>query len=389
MDLTRFRTTGRRCSAITLTSIICMAALGACASPAATPTPASSAVVEIAAATAGSTTTPAAPASSPAPAAPPFGPAVNGALFYADAGTVFRLDSPTATPRSILTDHDLVLPSKDGTALALARKASGGWQFAVADPEGRDVRTLPGSFPNFSEIDWAPTGDELAIISEFDRTRALTILAADGSGSRTLALAQEPDGFWYLPDGRIIYIGTVEPTLGDTTHGLYVVDPADGRVTTVAQPPESEKTIAEAAVSPDGTTVVYHAVGGEYEVGRLRLMDIDGSNDRPLGAEEPNEEFADQGATFSRDGRQVLFTRFTEPGTTLSLVPTDGGPVRAIGEMAPGNDMAIAAFSPDGTQVIAYYPNGHLWLLDATGTGEDVQLDLPVRDMPTWQRIGR
>lgn len=74
----------------------------------------------------------------------------------------------------------------------------------------------------------------------------------------------------------------------------------------------------------------------------------------------------------------------------LTLASVDGGPARTIGEMLPGNDMAVATFSPDGTQVIAYYPpTGHLWLLDATGTGQDVQLQLPVQDMPTWQRVGK
>lgn len=327
----------------------------------------------------------------------PFGPAVNGALYFASNGDIYRQDSPTSAPTAIVTDDAFdssVLPSRDGTRLALVRPLSSGTRIVVTNADGRDPRPLDGIFSTFSELDWSPDGREIAVISERPGYPTLTILPVDGSASRDIDLpgTMTPTEIWYLPDGRILFDGTtheVSKRGATSTYGLYLLDPASDAPPTVVSPPTTEdlKTIG-ARPSPDGTKVVYHRWREPDEMGRIRLIDVQSQADTPLAVDYPDEEFADENAQFSPDGTQLLFTRYLAAGNQLMLVPVTGGAPVPIGELTPGNDAPEATFSPDGRSVIARYHDGHVWLLDATGAGKDEQLDLAVTEMPTWQRLG-
>jgi len=318
---------------------------------------------------------------------PPFGPARNGALFYAADGDIYRLDSLTSEPRPIITgpaDDGWALPSRDGRSLAVSRPVSGGTQVLIADSEGRGLRPLAGAYADFSEIDWSPTGEQLAVISSVDGVPTLSILESDGSAARTLDLGMEPSSFWYLADGRILFKGMTSTTSGPA-FGLYTVDPAGGDPTPITPISRVEGTWIDPVPSDDGRSVVYHR-WDETVHGQLRVLDIASGTDVAVDGSAVGG-IEDEGARFSPDGQTILFTRFSAADNTLAVTSRTGGAVREIGERTPGNTMALSFFSPDGRSVLAFYrETRHLWLLDPTGATPDQQLDLPVTDTPTWQR---
>ena len=151
--------------------------------------------------------------SRPVAVPPPFGPAENGALYFSTAdGDIMTMASLTAAPRAIVTGNSNdsgPLPSRDGRVIAFTRVVPGGTQVMVADADGTNVRPLDGVYAEFSEIDWAPTSDELAIISMIEGQRKLTVVPTDGTAATTLDTGMlDNSAFWYLPDGRILFKGT-------------------------------------------------------------------------------------------------------------------------------------------------------------------------------------
>jgi hypothetical protein len=92
-------------------------------------------------------------------------------------------------------------------------------------------------------------------------------------------------------------------------------------------------------------------------------------------------------ATWSPDGAQIVFHRWSGDYFHLAVAPADGGVAVEIGPaMLQSGGAARAEFSPDGSKVIARYnPNASIWILDLNG-GPAVQL--PASDfVPSWQRL--
>jgi Tol biopolymer transport system component len=322
----------------------------------------------------------------------PFGPADNGALYTSTNGDVYVIDSITATPRLIVAGSDFdqyPLPSRDGRHISFERTVAGGARMVVADENGTNERVLAGTYTEVAEVDWAPTGQQVAIISRIGGVPALSILEVDGSKATAIDLGMEPQSFWYLPNGQIAFKGRQRGAAG-STYGLYVVA-LDGTDPKLILPLSTDVgRWMDPSPSPDGTKLVYHRWTDPGPHGQLGIVDIKTGDDRPLVPTNAAPEEEHEGAQFSPDGASVMFSRFTADRSTLSVVPVNGGAAIDIGEDDFGNQMPIAAFSPDGLSVIAYYRHdGTLWLLDPTGARPDQKLDLPVSDAPTWQRIAR
>ncbi len=324
----------------------------------------------------------------------PFGPAANGLMYYASRdGDIYSMDPVKGAPKAIVTGPTTdagPLPSRDGRRIAFTRSVAGGVQLVVADADGSNVLALPGTWTNFSEIDWSPDGTHLAIISDVTGLASLTVVATDGSGATTLPLALETRGFWYLPDGRLMFKGT-DHGAGGPTYGVYVVE-ADGTGLRSIMPPTSgESDVIDINPSPDGRSFVYHVWrDAPFEHGRLYIVDIASGQVRPVTVDGTATDEAFEGAQFSPDGSQILFARYMAAGDRLAVVPAGGGPAVNIGPTFVDTQTPVNFYSPDGKSIVAYYPgNGETWLLDPTGgqNGGDRKLSLPVSDAPTWQRL--
>ena len=325
----------------------------------------------------------------------PFGPATNGSLYFNDAnGNVMAVDPKTLESRNVLAlpsrgRGDGVLPSRDGLHIAVLVKSVDGEQVIVADRDGMNSHTLPGTYINFSEIDWSPDNTQVAIISSVTGVAAISILPADGSAATSLSIPLKPQNFWYMPNGSFVFTGT-KTVGGGRTYGLYAVN-ADGTDLRPILPP----TLAELdwlamSPSPDGRSLLYFRWRDPGEKGRLHLVDIATGSDTTVQVAGAQASDAFEGASFSPDGRSILFNWFSASGTVrLAEVPVGGGTAVQFGPAVHSDVSPNAFFSPDGRSVIAWYPSlKELWLLDPLGnSGADRKLALPVTDIPAWQRV--
>jgi len=120
------------------------------------------------------------------------------------------------------------------------------------------------------------------------------------------------------------------------------------------------RMIRFARVSPDGQRVVFEAFG------RLWVRDLDGGEARRLTRD--SDEAFELFPSWSRDGRRVVFVRWTDAGLgAIHVVDGRGGRARAVTE-EPGH-YRYPRFSPDGdTLVFERAAGGHLtspeWSVD-------------------------
>ena len=332
------------------------------------------------------------------PAIPaPFGAAANGALLYRDAdGSVRSLDPTSGSVTTIAASSEAFgdpVPSRDGRRIAFMPQGLTPDPIVLTNLDGSSPTTIPGEYRAIDAVDWSPDDRQLVVISDVRGIPSLTVIESDGSGARRLPLGREIFRAWYLPDGRLAFVGADEPGRGcnpletPTNHcGLFIID-ADGTdLTRILS--ESEYDGLGLHPSPDGTTLLYVLWANGVE-GRLHEVDVLTGADRELPLEGIDELFAINRAWYSPDGSSILFDLFEADGDHWAIVPSEGGAVREIGQEWPG-DAPDALWSPDGRSVLARYPTAtgsELWLLDATGSGADRRLDVVVPYLPEWQRV--
>ena len=322
----------------------------------------------------------------------PFGPAGNGRLYYSSpAGDIFSVDTVTGTPRTIVAGPEVdsgPLPSRDGRRIAFIRSSSDGPVVMVADADGSNVRPLDGAYVGFSEIDWSPDDQKIAVTSTEAGLKSLTVIPVDGSPASTLPLGMEVSNFWYLPDSRIVFIG-VGTWNGITTYGPYITDKDGLNPQPIVPPTDLDGDWIDLAPSPDGHSLVYHRWRGLDEFGLLHVIDIATLVDRPVAIDGTVPSENHESPQFSPDGTQLMFIRFTETGSRVTVVPIAGGRAVSFGPVGGAFEATpFARYAPDGRSILAYYPETkELWQLDPSGNGNDRKLTLSVDDLPTWQRV--
>ena len=239
----------------------------------------------------------------------------------------------------------------------------------------------------------APEGDRIVASRDVPGGGSTTSIVNVGDGTSTaLDAGYRIDApFWRPGHDQIVF-------LTDAGDGpVYHLINADGtgahRIEGV-----SPDAINRPVLSADGSKLVYSTwADGVGLQGRIHVVDIDTGVDEPLmfeGSEGTNEfPYA-----FSPDGSKLLLERHAgEPsyevngefGYRLVVAPADGvGPAIPIGPAMPsGSSGATAEFSPDGTQVLAFYKHDQsTWLLEADGSGGE-QVDWNPQGEFNWQRF--
>lgn len=142
-------------------------------------------------------------------------------------------------------------------------------------------------------------------------------------------------------DSRIVYVAeTGSRTAPVKRLAIVNWDGTDHRYLT-----QGEVTVVNPRLSPDGDRIAYMSFTGGTP--NVRVMDSDGSNDRPLLQGPPAMSFA---PAFSPDGRSIAFSIARDGNTDIYVVSSNGGfPQRLT--TAPGIDTA-PDFSPDGRQIV-------------------------------------
>ncbi len=213
-----------------------------------------------------------------------------------------------------------------------------------------------------------------------DGVPSISIVAADGSGMRTLDLGDIEPGDrvdWRPPDGReLIFTGHAKS--GTPHMGLYAIAP-DGtglrtigghrhRATPGSTTSSCRPTARRSATGPGDRTRRASSDGWSH------LRDLTTGEDRLI------ELYGDP--RLSPDGTSIL----GETSAQLVLGPADGsGPTRNIGPSYAGQDRAGYDFSPDGRKIMLTIGDPAVTLLIDVATGEAVATPIPV--LPNWQRL--
>jgi TolB protein len=129
---------------------------------------------------------------------------------------------------------------------------------------------------------------------------------------------------------------------------------------------QGEATVMSPRLSPDGQRIAYVSFAGG--VPHVRVMDLDGGNDRQLLAGSPGMSFA---PAFSPDGRRIAFSMANQGNTDIYIVSSAGGfPQRLT--TTPGADTA-PSFSPDGRRIAFESDRGgaqQIYVMNADGSGQ-------------------
>ena len=208
-----------------------------------------------------------------------------------------------------------------------------------------DLATVQG-FENVSVFGWSSDGTELlfARIEEYSAENPfpkayLYILHADGSETR---LNSEPTtlaehGAAISPDGtRVVFA---------PQGGLYVVDAEGGRPVPLPIP-QAEVFVNAPTFSPDGTQIAYLAGNGEAQVW---VMNADGTGAHEILADEPTEFRGATGLQWSPAGDRLAIGLGSHKGSDGLVIYTfapDGSDFTRVitGGISP-------YWSPDGSQI--------------------------------------
>lgn len=335
----------------------------------------------------------------------PFGPARNGSIVYStSAGDIHSVDPVTGISNPIVIESAIdsgPVLSCDGTRFLFARTGDGVTNtLFIANIDGSGVRQLfEGQFALSSLVDgvrqldpppfsWSPDGAHVAVISTFDDTRKVSVLATDGSSSNTLELGMSVSNVSWRPKGyELVFVGEKSEGSGKT-FGLYRVN-ADGTGLRPILPANAlEFGWQSPALSPDGTQVAFASWGGGPSQDGINIATIDSGVDRVLDfdGQVDSDEYL---PAFSPDGTQLAFARFLNHEYQVAVLPIGGGG-KAV-TIGPRFSEATAepflAFSPDGTMILATYPaDGSTWLLGSDG-GKEQQVPWPKGEFLSWQRL--
>jgi Tol biopolymer transport system component len=264
--------------------------------------------------------------------------------------------SPTTAAGLSPTESPAPVP---GGRLAYGRFSPDGTHVFTANTDGTDEQALLPSIaegPRFS-----PDGRRLAVVVE--SPQGLIFFGLVNPDGSDFVRFDSPDPTLNLgcvtwsPDGSRLACEAWDDT-DVTRHGIYTVRASDGGdLTRVTTSPVGTKDLGPGAYSPDGRQLVFvRANLPDDEHPRLMVVNVDGSDERPLIAQEVGG-----GNRWSPDGKTIL----TESNGSLLLVPLDGGQPTAI-YIRKGPVIATGgAWSPDGTWIV---------FSRVTSSGEDIYI---------------
>lgn len=224
-------------------------------------------------------------------------------------------------------------------------------------------------------------GSKVSVASTVDAKPALRVFAVDGSTQPVVIDTYKKAALFvsFRPgDREITFRGT------DLDGDNLVVAAADGsEYRQILSLPAGDGGF----LSSDGTKIAYQTWDGR--VSAIHVVDVDTGVDSVPVFDQPSDAGTDDYPQWSPDGTRFLFIRY-QNGTVnhLMVAPSAGGPRVEIGPAMPNCGCSyLAAFSPDGTKVLAHFDaDGSTWMLDPTGATAGTKLSSTIADAATWQR---
>ena len=258
------------------------------------------------------------------------------------------------------------------------QEVNGKFQLFSIRPDGSDRKQLTHGPTESVNGAWSPDGRSIVFEQSNDNHAGVMLMNADGTHVRDLT----PTGFQgdptFTPDGKQIVFTRTDV---DRYDAVWIIN-ADGsnerelKSTRNAVPsPDKCGCNVDATMSPDGKTITYIRVIGEWGVNQaLMSVHTDGTGLKRLtpSSFEPGLKH-----DWSPDGKLILFSSPGDPtpgkSGNLWIMRGDGSNKHAITHYTGGATNAFSgSFSPDGKWIVFRKEDAkgyHLSRIRPDGTG--------------------
>jgi hypothetical protein len=334
----------------------------------------------------------------------PFGVARNGAILLADGDISIRsaTDGSTRLLFGGPTFDFAANFTRDGTHLVWLRRVSGTeggdderLAFVAAEADGSNARQVSEGLvaPNMWDISADGTTVVVTAGDPSVGQHLVTVDLAGTAGARPLEVGDPKMTMsWpnFLgPDGAEVVFSGRTSTAAGLRYGVFAVHP-DGSGLRSITPTDGliDGSYQEPTGSPDGRFITYTHWDPMTELDSVWILDPKTGDHHPLNPKATrNEAFA----SFSPDGRSLLFTVYDGMWHSLWLEPVDGStPARQIAPAYPMVDggYLTARFSPDGRSIVVVDEGSHeTRLVDVAAGGDGESVDWTPSDTYAWQRL--
>jgi Tol biopolymer transport system component len=265
----------------------------------------------------------------------------------------------SGTPRRVLAElpHDTGTPEVDWMPDNRHLVASANAHLYLADTRSDRLQQLTQGTSNESLPSVSPDGKSILFTetrSDFD---ILSMSIADGSTQGLIVTARSENmPAWAAKANSLVY---VSDRLGTEDLWLHTGEEADRPLVTRASfPSNPPKWIFGAALSPDGSRVIFDTV---FSSGKVELWEASVAGGAPVPLLDPSEHGSQFTGEWSPDGRQFAFAEIEPDGAqSLKIARTSGGAHAQT--IASGLIIGVPSWSPDG-EWIAYNSRGNSWRL--------------------------
>jgi serine/threonine protein kinase len=240
---------------------------------------------------------------------------------------------------------------------------------------------------------WSPDGHYIAFCRQ--RLGAFDILriAALGGASRKIAAGTDCAGLSWSPDGAFLAIGQ---RVGNEPRSISLVSMDDGHSVRLTSPPRGSLGDFGPKFSPDGKKIVF--VRAQSDANRELWVVPVGGGGTPAGEARRMGYPADGlaiGADWTADGRRIVFSSGWFFRGAVSIIPAEGGPLRAF----PGADNAgYISIARSGSRMVYEHLNfdSNIWRIPGPQSTErdgpkrliaSTQLDLEPQYSPDGSKI--
>ncbi len=235
---------------------------------------------------------------------------------------------------------------------------------------------------------WSPTQSDLLFMSGRDGNSEIYVLPAGQREWINLSNHTEPDNWpvWSADGKRIAFQSKRSGNLD-----IWVMNADGSQQTQLTQDSEPDYL---PAWSPDGNTIVFTSWrkerGDAERAPHIYAMNADGSNQRRLISQTLNTS---AGATFSPDGKQIVYSRKGEKGADIYIADHLGQNERRVTFDQDKNWYNGApVFSPDGKWLAFYADNevhSSLVVIGVDGNNRRTILAEGKNWYPRWSPDGR